>query len=250
MREYYAVVRSGSLSHHGIKGQKWGVRRFQNEDGTLTAEGKQRYLTSVVRFSDKRVARAEAKYNAARDAYDADRSSRRAMKRYFRSGKRLLNANDQLMSEHIIEKQNAEKRQSKAQGQGDTYKAEQSAAVADSSKRQILKSANLGAKVSVELMSRGANITVKDTTRTAQTGRTIAASIGMTIALNTLTPLKGSVITREGVVGSKFKVKQGEGKIETKPSRFRYKDAKKGERRNQLRVNAIIPYTRTNYYYH
>ena len=31
------------LAHHGIKGQKWGIRRFQNEDGSLTAEGKQRY---------------------------------------------------------------------------------------------------------------------------------------------------------------------------------------------------------------
>lgn len=31
------------LEHHGIKGQKWGIRRFQNPDGTLTAEGKQRY---------------------------------------------------------------------------------------------------------------------------------------------------------------------------------------------------------------
>ena len=31
------------LAHHGIKGQKWGVRRFQNPDGTLTSEGKQRY---------------------------------------------------------------------------------------------------------------------------------------------------------------------------------------------------------------
>lgn len=28
------------LAHHGIKGQKWGVRRFQNEDGSLTEEGK------------------------------------------------------------------------------------------------------------------------------------------------------------------------------------------------------------------
>lgn len=31
------------LSHSGIKGQKWGVRRFQNPDGTLTEEGKRRY---------------------------------------------------------------------------------------------------------------------------------------------------------------------------------------------------------------
>lgn len=31
------------LMHYGIKGQKWGVRRFENLDGTLTAEGKARY---------------------------------------------------------------------------------------------------------------------------------------------------------------------------------------------------------------
>lgn len=31
------------LYHHGIKGQKWGVRRFQKKDGTLTSEGKKRY---------------------------------------------------------------------------------------------------------------------------------------------------------------------------------------------------------------
>ena len=30
------------LYHHGIKGQKWGVRRFRNADGTLTAAGKKR----------------------------------------------------------------------------------------------------------------------------------------------------------------------------------------------------------------
>ena len=36
----------GYLIHHGIKGQKWGIRRFQNEDGSLTAEGKKRYYDS------------------------------------------------------------------------------------------------------------------------------------------------------------------------------------------------------------
>ena len=39
MTVYYA----NSLYHHGIKGQKWGVRRFQNKDGSLTAAGRKRY---------------------------------------------------------------------------------------------------------------------------------------------------------------------------------------------------------------
>lgn len=31
------------LYHHGVKGMKWGVRRYQNSDGTLTNAGKKRY---------------------------------------------------------------------------------------------------------------------------------------------------------------------------------------------------------------
>lgn len=30
------------LAHHGVKGMKWGVRRYQNEDGSLTAAGKKK----------------------------------------------------------------------------------------------------------------------------------------------------------------------------------------------------------------
>ena len=41
----WVVVPDEELYHHGIKGQKWGIRRWQNEDGTLTEEGKARYGT-------------------------------------------------------------------------------------------------------------------------------------------------------------------------------------------------------------
>lgn len=38
--------RTDTLMHHGIKGQKWGVRRFQREDGSLTSKGRSRYSDS------------------------------------------------------------------------------------------------------------------------------------------------------------------------------------------------------------
>ena len=42
------LICSSELYHHGIKGQKWGRRRFQNEDGSLTPAGKDRYNDDVI----------------------------------------------------------------------------------------------------------------------------------------------------------------------------------------------------------
>ena len=39
----WTCTRTNELQHHGIKGMKWGRRRYQNADGSLTAAGKKRY---------------------------------------------------------------------------------------------------------------------------------------------------------------------------------------------------------------
>lgn len=54
------------LMHHGIKGQRWGVRRFENKDGTLTAAGKQRYSIRD-RLHQKKEEYERAKYERRRN---------------------------------------------------------------------------------------------------------------------------------------------------------------------------------------
>lgn len=50
--------RNYELYHHGILGQKWGVRRYQNSDGSLTDEGRKRYGITDEKI-EKMAARAE-----------------------------------------------------------------------------------------------------------------------------------------------------------------------------------------------
>lgn len=47
-----------TLRHAGIKGMKWGVRRYQNKDGSLTELGKKRYDRDTKDLSDKKKAKA------------------------------------------------------------------------------------------------------------------------------------------------------------------------------------------------
>jgi hypothetical protein len=61
---------SNELYHHGIKGQKWGVRRFQNEDGTLTEEGLKRYRT------DEKFKKKYDSYVSRKEFWSSDKGKR------------------------------------------------------------------------------------------------------------------------------------------------------------------------------
>ncbi len=70
----YRLISEEELQHHGIKGQKWGVRRYQNEDGSLTAKGKQRYGTQenferqYPQESKKKMKKAKGEVDVYKDA--------------------------------------------------------------------------------------------------------------------------------------------------------------------------------------
>ena len=48
-----AIENEEVLEHHGIRGQKWGVRRFQNADGSLTQKGKERISKKYQKYASK-----------------------------------------------------------------------------------------------------------------------------------------------------------------------------------------------------
>lgn len=49
------------LAHYGVKGMRWGVRRYRNKDGTLTAAGRRRVSNAEVRYKEKEVFQKEYK---------------------------------------------------------------------------------------------------------------------------------------------------------------------------------------------
>lgn len=79
MSEYYLT--KDELYHHGIKGQKWGQRRWQNEDGSLTPEGREHYgygnglIRNTIQMNKDRF-KIESGYRSSLKQAKADRKAR------------------------------------------------------------------------------------------------------------------------------------------------------------------------------
>lgn len=63
MYRYNSAPPQDALVHYGIKGQKWGVRRYQNKDGSYTNAGKTRYSVLGMRHDIRKARKAAKKEN-------------------------------------------------------------------------------------------------------------------------------------------------------------------------------------------
>lgn len=93
------ITYGGYLMHYGIKGQKWGLRRFQNEDRTLTAEGKERYSKESREERKAKKAEEKARRKAEKEAAKPESARWKASEAGFLSDEELNRRNSRLQRE-------------------------------------------------------------------------------------------------------------------------------------------------------
>ena len=175
-----------SLQHFGTKGMKWGQRRFQNPDGSLTALGQKRYGKDGERSAHGR-------------SRDLNKLDRERVNAEYQSQK----YRDKAEARFSRQQYRAKKKDPKARIQKDEKtrkledKANKYAKVAAGGKKMIDRIIN-------DTKSKKMSVRSKDTLRTVDFGKDYAKSLGVNMLLGG----RGFYTQSHQAVGTKYKVKK------------------------------------------
>ena len=186
---------NNELMHYGIKGQKWGVRRFQNEDGTLTTAGRKKYKMDIKEENKKAF---EYGKEASISSHAAAYAKNKSIKSQYKYKKALLKDRNMIKSSTQKKRRYAE---------ADAMSSKQLEAYARSAEKKAKEHCNsLIKKYGSENVKniRYSDFKAKDGSITKRvndrvvTGKEVATSILMSVGLRALTGLPLYVMPSTG----------------------------------------------------
>ena len=159
------------LAHHGIRGMMWGVRRYQNPDGSLTAEGQKRYGGLAEGGSPTSARKLARSYNRL-DQVRANATGERnlAAQRAFKYGKKFTERGDKLAAKGKNPLADRKVRRN-------MKKANEAVRKAEGARQAEREASLLQRKVVKKALESGYSVNTRNVKRYAMTGKQTTAQI-------------------------------------------------------------------------
>ena len=225
------------LAHHGVKGMKWGIRRFQNADGTLTSLGKKHYGVGEQSREAKKKAREKNRVDKdkARAKAKEEKMEKKRARAEEKSAKRVIKATHDLANKKLLNKLSDEELKKVVARLELEKKYRDTMLAADPSKKKYFSWREQGAKVAANLIQKLTDKAIDSGVKklfTSQEERETAD-------LNRLKREKETLEVKRGILIARDKYKEyQEEEAKKKTAKQEVKDKEKQETTKKKRPSA------------